>query len=144
MNEYDDDNLLARLRAAGPARPTPADRAGRRPLEDVMGETSTRTTRRATPAPRPQSAPWLVAAAAVVLIVATEVRASSTAIDTAPTADLTVTSLTLPASQGRCQIPNAEVLRAQTITRGTRALADDTTTFRVDDWFIGGPTDLAR
>ena len=150
MNEYDDDSLLARLRAADPAASLPPADPERVAdlLEDVMGETSTRTTETRDTGTHDRSPlTWLVAAAAVVLIVATGAFALvNRDHDTAPTADPTVTSLSLPASQGRCQIPNAEVLRAQTIAfRGTlTALADDTATFRVDDWFIGGPTDLAK
>lgn len=149
MNEYDDDTLLARLRAADPAASLPP--AGPETvadlLEDVMGETTTRTNEsRDTGAHDRSPLTWLVAAAAVLLIVATGAFALvNHGRDTTATADHTVTSLAVPQTQGRCLIPNAAVLRLQTIAfHGTlTALADDSATFRVDTWFTGGRTDEA-
>ncbi len=146
MSEYDDDSLLARLRAADPAASLPPAGPERVAdlLENAVGETTTRTTETGdTRSPLT----WLVAAAVVLLIVAAGAFALvNRGHGTTATADQTVTSLTLPASQGRCLIPNAAVLRLQTLAfRGTlTALADDTATFRVDEWFAGGPTDLAK
>jgi hypothetical protein len=150
VNEYDDDSLLARVRAADPAASLPPAGPERvaELLQDVMGETTTRTTESRDTGTRDRSPlTWLIAAAAVLLIAATGAFALvHRGHGTTATADRTVTSLTLPASQGRCLVPNAEVLRVQTIAfRGTlTALADDAATFRVDDWFTGGPTDLAK
>jgi uncharacterized protein GlcG (DUF336 family) len=149
VNAYDDDSLLARLRAADPAASLPPADPERVAdlLEDVMGETTTRTTESRDTGARDRSPlTWLVAAAAVLLIMATGAFALvDRGHDTTATADQTVTSLAVPQTQGRCLIPNAAVLRLQTIAfHGTlTALAGGSATFRVDTWFTGGPTDVA-
>ncbi len=106
MNEYDDDSLLARLRAADPAASLPPADPERVAdlLEDVMGETTTRTTESRDTGARDRSPlTWLVAAAAVLLIMATGAFALvDRGHDTTATADQTVTSLAVPQTQGRC------------------------------------------
>ena len=74
VNEYDDDSLLARLRAADPAASLPPAGPERVAdlLEDVMSETTTRTTESRDTGTHDRSPlTWLVAAAAVLLILAT-------------------------------------------------------------------------
>jgi hypothetical protein len=150
MSTYDDDSLLARLRAADPASslpPADLDQVAHL-LEAVMTDTTIRTTESRTNGTHDRSPlTWMVAAAAVFLIAAAGVFAL---VDrdhtTTPTAAQTVTQLGLPAQTGRCVLPNVGVLEVQTIAfRGTLTSLDSgTATFRVEHWFKGGPTDLAR
>ena len=153
MNEYDDDSLLARLRAADPAASLPpADPEGVADLlEDVMGETTTRTTESRDTGTHDRSPlTWLVAAAAVLLIVATGAFALVNRDQgTTPSSQPTVTSLVAaPRVDALCIRPNIRVLQAQTIAfRGTLRSTDPaagTATFEVRDWFRGGPTELVR
>ncbi len=154
MNEYDDDSLLARLRAADPAGSLPPAGPERVAdlLEDVMGETTTRSTESRDSGTRDRSPlTWLVAAAAVLLIVATGAFALvNRDHGTTATSQPTVTSLQAPApgASPLCIRPNVKVLEAQTIAfRGTLTSVDSaagTLTFEVTDWFRGGPTDLVR
>jgi hypothetical protein len=150
MSTYDDDNLLARLRAADPASSLSSadpDQVAHL-LEAVMSDTTTRTPESRENGTHDRGPlTWLVAAAAVFLIAASGVFALVNHDgDTAPAAGRTVTQLGLPSAQGRCIVPNVAVLRQQTIAfRGTLTSLDaSTATFRVAHWFKGGPTDLAR
>ena len=147
----DDDSLLARLRAADPAAslpPTDPERVAVL-LEAAMSDTRTDESRDTGTHDR-SPLTWLVAAAAVLLIVATGAFALlGRDHDTAATAAPTVTSLhAVPRVDALCLQPNARVLRAQTIAfRGTLTSTDPaagTATFEVTDWYRGGPTDLVR
>ncbi|MGA8246092.1 MAG: hypothetical protein WB797_04245 [Nocardioides sp.] len=150
MSAYDDDHLVARLRAADPASSLPPADPGEvaQLLEVVMSDTTTRTPESRENGTHDRSPlTWLVAAAAVALILASGVFALvNRDHDATPSAGQTVTQLDLPASHGRCEPPNVGVLRLQTIAfRGTvTSLDSGTATFRVEHWFKGGPTDLAR
>lgn len=150
MSAYDDDRLLARLRAADPASSLPpADPAQvAHLLEEAMSDTTTRTTESRENGTHDRSPlTWLVAAAAVVLIAASGVFALvNRDHGTSPAAGQTVTRLGLPTTQPRCELPGPRVLELQTIAfRGTvTSLSSGTATFRVEHWFKGGPTDLAR
>jgi hypothetical protein len=154
MSTYDDDNLLARLRAADPASslsPADPDQVAHL-MEAVMSDTTTRTTESRENGTHDRGPlTWLVAAAAVFLIAASGVFALVNHDGgTAPTAGQTVTQLGLRPTDargpGRCVVPNVGVLRQQTIAfRGTlTSLGSSIVTFRVGHWFKGGPTDLAR
>lgn len=150
MTAYDDDGLLSRLRAADPASSlSPADpEQVAHLLEAAMTDITTRTNESRENGTHDRSPlTWLVAAAAILLIAASGAFALlNRDRDAAPTAGRTVTQLGLPTAQGRCMLPNVGVLRVQTIAfRGTLTSLDSgTATFRVDHWFKGGPTDLAR
>jgi hypothetical protein len=90
---------------------------------------------------------WLVAAAAVLLIAgAGGFGLANRDHDRAPAAQDTVTLLGFTPVHGQCPVPDADGLRTQTIAfRGIlTTLTDGTATFRVDHWFKGGPTDLAK
>ena len=146
----DDDRLRARLRAADPATslpPADPDQVAHL-LEVVMSDTTTRATESRENGTHDRSPlTWLVAAAAVVLIAASGVFALvDRDHNTTASAGPTVTQLGLPASHGRCELPNVGVLRLQTIAfRGTVTSLDaGGATFRVAHWFKGGPTDMAR
>jgi hypothetical protein len=150
MTVYDDDSLLARMRAADPATSLPPadhDQVAHL-LEAVMTDTTTHTTEtRETGTHDRSPLTWLVAAAAVLLIAGSGVFARVNRDHHAsPAAGQTVTQLGLPTAHGRCILPNVGVLRSQTIAfRGTlTTLGPGAATFRVERWFKGGPTDLAR
>jgi hypothetical protein len=150
MSTYDDDHLVARLRAADPASslpPADPDQVAQL-LEAAMSDTTTRSTESRENGTHDRSPlTWLVAAAAVVLIAASGVFALvNRDRDPTPSAGRTVTQLVLATTHGRCELPNVGVLRLQTIAfRGTvTSLESGTATFRVEHWFKGGPTDLAR
>src|SRR4051812_12121359 len=102
---------------------------------------------------------WLVAAAAVLVIVGVatfallrhdaEPAAPPTASDPGSTGAPTVTELSAPepaAYHARCMVPNAQVLAQQTVAfDGTvTTLADGVVTLSVDRWYAGGRTDLVR
>lgn len=145
-----DSQLLARLRAADPAAslaPADPDRVAHL-LEATMTDTELHPHEsRETGTHDRSPLTWLVAAAAVVLIAAAGVFAL-TGRDTkhTPVAQPTVTQLGVATTAGRCMVPNAGVLKVQTVAfRGTlTTLADGTATFKVSHWFRGGPTDLAK
>jgi hypothetical protein len=150
VSAYDDDRLLARLRAADPASPLPPadpDQVAHL-LEVAMSDTTTRSTESRENGTHDRSPlTWLVAAAAVILIAASGVFALvNRGDDTSPAAGQTVTQLGVITSHGRCELPNVGVLKLQTIAfRGTvTSLDPGSATFRVDHWFKGGPTDVAR
>jgi hypothetical protein len=143
-----DDDLLSRLRAADPASTLPPVDAGRvaQLLEAAMSDTATHETRENGTRDR-SPLTWVVAAAAVLLIASAGVFGLvNRDHDPTPAAQDTVTALGYAPVQGRCMVPNVGVLRAQTIAfRGTlTTLAGSSATFRVDHWFKGGPTDLAK
>ena len=152
MNEQqpdgDDRDLLSRLQAADPAAslsPADPDRVTHL-LEAAMTETTTHETRETGTHDR-SPLTWLVAAAAVLLIAgAGAFGLVNRDHDRAPAAQDTVTMLDVAPVPGRCILPQVGVLRTQTIAfRGTlTGLADGSATFRVDHWFTGGPTDLAK
>ena len=150
MNGNDDDGLLARLRAADPASSLPPADPERVTdlLEAAMGETTTRTPESRDTGTRDRSPlTWLVAAAAVVLIVATAAFALvNRDHGTTATAAPTVTRLGYALSPGRCLQPTPAVLGQQTIAfQGTLASRESgTATFRVTTWYRGGPTDLVQ
>ncbi|HEX6150831.1 hypothetical protein [Nocardioides sp.] len=161
MTDRERDELFVRLRDADPSSSLPpADPAGvARLLEDAMShDTMTETRGTGTRGRSPLT--WLVAAAAVALIVAAGVFAllprggdqpsvaspDPTASD--PTAsEPTVTELTMPAAAaGRCMVPTAQML-------GSAAYAFDGTvtgidagvvTLEVDRWYAGGESDLVQ
>ncbi|MDX6360761.1 MAG: hypothetical protein QOH37_3815 [Nocardioidaceae bacterium] len=145
-----DDDLLSRLRTADPASSLPPADPGRvaQLLEAAMSDTATPTHETRENGTRDRSPlTWLVAAAAVLLIVAAGVFGLvNRDHDQAPTAQGTVTALGYAPVHGRCMVPNIGVLQAQTIAfRGTlTTLTGGSATFRVDHWFKGGPTALAK
>ena len=150
MSGYDDDDLLARLRAADPAASLPpadpeqvADL-----LEATMSDTRTDESRDTGTHDR-SPLTWLVAAAAVLLIVATSAFAlAHRDHGTTAAATPTVTSLQATPSDTLCLQPNVRVLRLQTVAFRGRLTSTDpsdgTATFDVTEWFRGGPTDLVR
>ncbi len=146
--DSDDRDLLSRLQAADPAAslaPADPDRVTHL-LEAAMTDTTTHETRENGTHDR-SPLTWLVAAAAVLLIAGAGVFGLvNRDHGRAPAAQDTVTMLGYAPSNARCMVPNVGVLQAQTIAfRGTlTALTDGSATFRVDHWFRGGPTDLAR
>jgi hypothetical protein len=148
MSAHDDD-LMARLRAADPASslpPADPDRVDHL-LEAAMSDTTTRTTETRENGTHDRSPlTWLVAAAAVLIAASGVLALLHRDHDTTPTAVATVTQLGLTTSQPRCELPGPDVLRLQTVAfRGTVTSLDaGTATFRVEHWFKGGPTDLAR
>lgn len=155
MNDQDDDELRARLRASDPATSLPPADPTRvaRLLEDVMS-TELTTENRETGTHGRSPLTWLVAAAAVLIIagVATfgllghddDPAAPPTAAD-----DKTVTELSAPgaaAYHARCMVPNADVVSRQTVAfDGTvTTLADGVVTLTPTHWYAGGETDLVR
>jgi hypothetical protein len=145
-----DRDLLARLRAADPAASLPPAGIDRvtHLLEAAMSDTATHTHETRENGTHDRSPlTWVVAAAAVLLIAAAGVFGLvNRDRDQTPAATDTVTVLGYAPSHGRCMVPNVAVLQAQTIAfRGTlTTLTVGSATFRVDHWFKGGPTDLAR
>lgn len=149
------DELHDRLRAADPASslpPADPDRVARL-LEDVMS-TELTTENRETGTRDRSPLTWLVAAAAVLIIVGVglfavlnqgeDPAAPPTAAD-----DQTVTELTAPSPEAyaaRCMVPNAEVLSRQDLAvDGTvTSIADGVVTLTVGEWYAGDPTDLVR
>ncbi|MDI6911010.1 hypothetical protein [Nocardioides sp.] len=149
------DELRARLRAADPAASLPpADPDGvTRLLEDVMS-TELTTENRETGTRDRGPLTWLVAAAAVLIIAGvglfgvlnhdTDPAAPPTAAD-----DKTVTELTAPSAAAyaaRCMVPNADLLRQQTVAfeGSVSTIADGMVTLVVAHWYAGDPTDLVR
>jgi hypothetical protein len=146
-----DLELQTRLRAADPASslpPADPDQVAQL-LEEAMSETTTRAHESRETGTRDRSPlTWLVAAAAVVLIAAAGIfgmaqrdHGSSPVVQ-----GRSVTQLGFVPPQGRCQVPNAGVLKEQTVAfRGTLvSVVDGTATFDVTHWYRGGPTDTAR
>jgi len=157
MTEHEHDDLLARLRDADPASslpPADPDRVARL-LEDAMSHDML-TESRETGTRNRSPLTWLVAAAAVALIVAAGVfaflprgtdPAPPTAGNEPSVSEPTVTDLTMPAAAaGRCMIPNAQLLQSAayafdgTVTAIDRGLV----TLEVDQWFAGGETDVVE
>ena len=150
-----DDELLARLRAADPAAtlpPAAPDRVARL-LEETMSNDLTES--RATGTRRRGPLTWLVAAAAVVVIVGAGLfllvngdDAPVTAADPEPTATAStegaVTELTAPDDQqGRCMMPSAEALVGNEVAfDGTvESIEGDRVTLAPTEWYAGEPTD---
>lgn len=152
----EDDALRARLRAADPAASLrPADPAGvARLLEDIMStDLSTETRADGTRNRGPLT--WLVAAAAVLLIAGAGVFALANrgddqvpaAQDPSSSTGSTVTTLTAPGgAQGKCMVPNAELLSHQTLAfEGTvRSISAGVVTLDPTHFYAGGPTDLVE
>jgi hypothetical protein len=143
-----DTELLARLRAADPASSLPPADPERvaQLLEEAMSDTATRppeSRENGTHGRSPLT--WLVAAAAVALIAgAVGLGLSQRDHDTSPSAQPTVTRLQAARLSGLCVLPNAHVLRLQSVAfRGTvQSVTDRGATFRAVHWYVGGPTDL--
>ncbi len=145
-----DDELLARLREADPARrDAPADSWIDNLVEDTM---STTPEQPAQPSPaQPPRRHWaaMVASAAAVAVVAAGVAFALNRGDDAGTqqAQKTVTELSLPADDavtGMCLQISAEALRNVDLAlEGTvTEVTDDRVVLAVDRWFKGGDTDL--
>lgn len=147
----DPDPMRTRLQAADPAAtlpPADPDRVSRL-LEDTMS-LDTPTESRATGTRRRSPLTWLVAAAAVVLIVlaATFVLMGRGETPSAPpTAESPPDSLelTLPdqAAAGRCMVPSPEVLgRAQVAFDGeVTSVSDGRVVIQPTLFYAGGPAD---
>lgn len=95
--------------------------------------------------------PWLVKVAVGMLLFAAVITIVKILIDDEPAAITpvgsrpSVTSLTLPeANLLKCQVPNVEVLKVQTLAfEGVpTAIVGRTVTLEVTRWFRGEPTDL--
>lgn len=148
---YDDEELAARLRAADPASTLPpaAPDGVARLLEETMShDVLTESRETGTRGRGPLT--WLVAAAAVVLIVGAGLFLvlDGTGDDPPPAADapaLTTTTLTAPdpARAGRCMLPSAEVLATKPVAfDGTvQSVQDGTVTLAPTRWYAGEPTD---
>ncbi|MGD9959200.1 hypothetical protein [Nocardioides sp.] len=142
-----DDELLARLRAADPAdrAPAPPDRWIHDLTEATMTETSTE--------PRARRGGWLLGAAAAVVIAGIGGYAlvgrggdgPSPIAGSEPSASATTsTELRAPgAAQGKCMVPSAEILKGADVAfAGTVAsIDDDQVTLDTDLWYAGDPTD---
>lgn len=153
-----DDGLLARLRAADPASTLPPAAPERvaRLLEDTMSnDPSVLTESRATGTRRRGPLTWLVAAAAVVVIVGAGLffllngdDAPITAADPEPTTPAstegTVTELTAPGdTQARCMVPSAKAMAGNEVAfDGTvESIEGDRVTLVPSEWYAGEPTD---
>lgn len=151
MTDDDDRELIARLHAADPAAHLPQADPARvaRLLEDTMSHDVTTHESRDTGTRDRSPLTWIVAAAAVLLIAgvgALIFRSNDTA--SAPVAGPgpdSVTQLTTTPPTGRCMMPDARVLGAQSIAfRGTvQSVTDSTVILKVSHWYKGGPTVLA-
>jgi hypothetical protein len=143
-----DTELLARLHAADPASSLPSADPERvaHLLEESMSDTATRppeSRENGTHGRSPLT--WLVAAAAVALIAgAVGLGLSQRDHEATPSAQPTVTRLQSARVSGLCVLPNAHVLRLQSVAfRGTVvSVSDRAATFRAAHWYAGGPTDL--
>lgn len=148
---YDDEELAVRLRTADPAStlPSAAPDGVARLLEETMShDVLTESRETGTRGRGPLT--WLVAAAAVVLIVGAGLFLvlDGTGDDPPPAADppaLTTTTLTAPdpARAGRCMVPSAEVLATKPVAfDGTvQSVEDGTVTLAPTRWYAGEPTD---
>ncbi|MBZ5738637.1 hypothetical protein [Nocardioides mangrovi] len=155
VNDPVDDELRDRLRAADPARDLPVEEPARVEalLQDVMA-TELTSENRATGTRGRGTLTWLVAAAALVVIAGIGVfalvghgddpAAPPTAADAQTVTDLAVPSAS--AADGRCMVPDAEVLRGLPVAfDGTvTAVTDQMVTLDVTHWYAGTETDLAR
>jgi hypothetical protein len=146
----DDTELLTRLRAADPASSLPPagpDRVAHL-LEAAMSDTRTHGPESRESGTRDRSPlTWVVAAAAVVLIAGAVVFGlANRGHHTPPQASSSVTQLDYHRPAGRCLVPNADVLRQQTVAfRGTLVrIENGMATFDVTRWYAGGPTDVAE
>jgi hypothetical protein len=144
----DDSALLSRLRTADPASSLPPADPERvaHLLEAAMTDTHA-TESRETGTHDRSPLTWLVAAAAVVLIAGAGIFGlANRDAKHAPSAQPTVTQLGVASTAGRCMVPNVGVLKVQTVAfRGSvTTLSSGTVTFKVEHWFRGGPTDLAK
>ncbi len=145
-----DDELLARLRAADPADRAPA--APERWIQDLTEATMTESS--TTPSePGARRGVWLLAVAAAVIIAgiggyALTSRTNGTGIVPPPIAASssgpTTTQLQAPpATDAKCMVPNATTLKiADLAFAGTVSAIDgDQVTLDADFWYLGGPTD---
>lgn len=153
-NQFGDDELRARLRAADPASSLPPADPSRvaRLLEDTMsssddGDLMTRSRETGTHGRNPLT--WLVAAAAVLLIAGAGafglMKHSGTPDPGGVAADSTVTELSAPVASGaRCMVPSAEVLAQQTLAfEGTvREVTDGKVVLDPAKFYAGDVTDL--
>lgn len=160
MNE---DEMRDRLYRADPAASLPPADPGAtaRLLEDTMShdpEAPPVDETRATHHRHRSTLTWLVAAAAVVLITGVgafglmnrgddtdDVPSVDKSSDTEPEPDSTLTRLSVDgATEGRCMVPNAELLRSQSLAfDGTvESLTDGVATLAPTEFFAGDPTDL--
>jgi hypothetical protein len=154
VTDAPDSELLARLRAADPASSLPPADPGRvvelleAAMSDTVHDAGTRPHEsRETGTHDRSPLTWLVAAAAVLLIASAGVFGlASRDHGSTPTAEGSVTELGFVPPQGRCVVPNAGVLRQQTVAfLGTLvSVVDGTATFDVSHWYAGGPTDTAK
>jgi hypothetical protein len=144
--------MLVRLQAADPAASlSPADPDRLAQLMEAT-TTDTRTEREITESREMHThgrspLTWLVAAAAVVLIAGAGFFAlGNRGHETTPQAAPSVTQLSVAAPQGRCMVPNVNVLKVQTVAfRATiTGLTAGEITFSVHHWYKGGPTTLAK
>ena len=147
-----DDELRARLRAADPADSLPPADPSRvaRLLEETMSHD---TTTPVGPETRSSRGPltWLVAAAAVLLIVGVGIfglvgrDSGSDRVPSAAPAP-SVTELHAPAagSTGRCMVPNARVLSTQTVAvdATVASITDGVVTLVPTRFYAGDPTDV--
>jgi len=148
-----DEELLARLRAADPAASLPPADPGRtaRLLEDTMShDLDTPTATQDTPVRRRSPLAWLVAAAAVLVIAGVGVFAVVNGGDdsaTVPAAqDPAPSVLTLearPPTTAKCMVVSPEVLANQQVAfDGTVAsITDGLVTLDVTSWYRGGDAD---
>ncbi|HET7690881.1 MAG TPA: hypothetical protein VFK41_10900 [Nocardioidaceae bacterium] len=140
-----DDELLARLQDADPARhDTPADSW----LDDLIDDT-VEETMSTTPEQSPARKRWvpLAAAAAVALLAAGGAGvALSGGDEDAPAAAPTTTSLTLPGgdTMQSCMMVTPEALAQvdQALAGTATEVTEDSVTLTVDQWFKGGDSDL--
>ena len=146
----DDDPLRTRMRAADPAATLPPAEPERvsRLLEETMS-LDTPTESRATGTRRRSRFTWLVAAAAVVLIVlaATSVltgRGETPSVPPSAEPPPDAVELTLPGqAAGRCMVPSPEVLgRAEVVFDGeVTSVSDGRVVLRPTLFYAGGPAE---
>lgn len=144
-----DDELFVRLRAADPAASLPPvddDRVARL-LEDAMSHDTTTETRETGPRHR-SPLTWMVAAAAIMLIVGAGSFALLDRDSTTPAppaaAEPTVTELELPAvTAGRCMVPNAPALSQAAVAAEAEvvSITGERVTLDVTRWYAGQETD---
>lgn len=147
-----DDELLARLRAADPAASLPPADPGRtaRLLEETMShDLDTPVVDQDTPVRRRPPLAWLVAAAAVLVIAGVGTfavlgggdDASVPAVQEPPASVMTLSAR--PPTTAKCMVPNIEVLQQQQVAfDGTvSSISDGLVTLDVSHWYLGGDAD---
>ena len=150
-----DEDLLARLRAVDPAAALPPADPGRtsRLLEDTMSHDTEASpgilADQDTPVRRRSPLAWLVAAAAVLVIVGVGVFAvvggdDTPAVPTAQDPAPSVLALSArPPTTAKCMVVSPEVLAHQQVAfDGTvAAITDGLVTLDVTTWYRGGDAD---